>query len=180
VLLASIAVVFMASPQRDALLHAGAGHGTDGNAPRSAVPRGIIPVASAGVAVVMTGWDMTSYQPSGTSALWAGGPYLSVWSVAVLGVAVLLLVGGVLRLDPPVRRRVISGAVPVLVAIPLVRVGFGAVLEHNLRHPEAIDGLNLFQWSGLVLIPLIALAVTADLNRRLEATRSAAGSRDAG
>lgn len=81
-----------------------------------------------------------------------------------------------LRLPPAVVRRMIVAAVPVLVAWPLVtwplvRIGVGGPIAHDLRAPEPVL-LGALQWSALVLVPLAAMWVAAALNRRLEQSRA--------
>ncbi|MBG0561845.1 hypothetical protein [Actinoplanes aureus] len=73
--------------------------------------------------------------------------------------------------EPEVRRWMLAWAAPVLVTIPLVRAGFGAFIEHNMRHPESLRLIAPYQWVALVIVPVAAFVAVAVLNRRLEATR---------
>lgn len=136
-------------------------------------PRGWLPVASTGVLLVGGGfvpWRL-------------GGPYLSAWRLTSLDgpyllrllpvlAAGLLLAWAVQRLEPPVRRRLVACAVPVLGAFPLVAWGFGGFVKFNMGHPENLRLLSPGQWAALALIPVLAFGVAAWLNMRLERTRA--------
>jgi hypothetical protein len=69
----------------------------------------------------------------------------------------------------------LGGGAPILVVVPLVRTGFEGFVAHNSAHPEALRLLGPSQWAVLVLVPVAAFVVAAELNRRLEATRGFGG-----
>jgi hypothetical protein len=97
-----------------------------------------------------------------------------LWQVyaAVPWVAALLAGVGVIRQEPETRRRMIALAVPVLVTFPVEQAGFSGFVEHNMRHPESLRMLGPGQWIALILIPISAFLVVADINRRLERSRA--------
>ena len=137
-------------------------------ADRGRRPRGWLPVALVGAGLAGS-WVLLSVDFSYSIG------YRTVL-LLLAGIAAL----GVLRQEPAVRRRVVALAVPVLVTVPLVRVGFEGFVRHNQLHPEALRQLEPGHFAVLVLIPVAAFLVAAELNRRLEVTRavSAAATRD--
>jgi hypothetical protein len=84
----------------------------------------------------------------------------------LFGGAALLALIAVVLVDPAIRGRVIVLAVPVLTVFPLVRLGFGGLVEHNMRHPEAIALISPVQWATLVVVPAVAFVVAATTERR--------------
>jgi hypothetical protein len=142
-----------------------------GGRERRGVPRGTALVAVGGT-LVIAGGAATGLGGDG-SGLWLGGRLVGLPVLALYATAALLVALGVLRLSPPVRRRVVVMAVPVMVTWPLIPVGFGDLIEHNLRSPQP-DLLGPLQWAALVVLPLAAMWVAALLNRRFE--RDTAGS----
>jgi hypothetical protein len=142
-------------------------------ADRGPRPRGWPLAALAGVGIVCC-WSALSLNPWAIPAY-----YWSVWQA--LPPLLIVVAGlGVLRQEPAVRRRVLALAVPVLVTVPLVRVGFDGFIMHNQGHPEALRMLGPGHYAVLVLIPMVAFLAAAELNRRLEASRavSSAGAGD--
>ncbi|NMO50637.1 hypothetical protein HH310_05440 [Actinoplanes sp. TBRC 11911] len=121
-------------------------------------PRGWAWIALAGAALVAHG-AVLRY------GLWQAYAALPWVSVVLAGV-------GVARQEPETRRRMIALAVPVLATFPVERAGFAGFVEHNMRHPEALRVLGPGQWIALVLIPVAAFVVVADINRRLERGRA--------
>ncbi|MEU4238143.1 hypothetical protein [Actinoplanes sp. NPDC026619] len=86
--------------------------------------------------------------------------------VPMFGVAAVLALIGVVRLEPVTRGRVVVFAVPVLTVFPLVRVGFSGFVEHNMRHPETLVLISPVQWAVLVVGPAVAFVVAAAMDRR--------------
>jgi hypothetical protein len=127
-------------------------------AKRGAAPRGWPAVAAAGVALVLHGVVL---RYTGWWVVHAALPWVAV---ALTGLAWA-------RQKPAVRRRMVAWAAPVLVTVPLVRVGFGGFVEHNARHPESLRFLGPVQWAALVAVPALTFWVVAELNRRREAGR---------
>ncbi|GIM91426.1 hypothetical protein [Paractinoplanes toevensis] len=115
---------------------------------RRAAPRGWPFVVAAGVVLIAQGLAPFSLR------------------VPMFGVAAMLALIGVVRLDSTIRGRVIVFAVPVLAVFPLVRLGFGGFVEHNMRHPEAIALIGPVQWAVLVVVPAAAFVVAAGIGRR--------------
>jgi hypothetical protein len=134
------------------------------------VPRGTTLVAFGGTLIAFSGAG-TLLPGSLGSGVATGGVAVAYAVLGVYAAAALLVVAGVLRLPPAVLRRMIVAAVPVLVTWPLVRIGVGGPIEHDLRAPEPVL-LGALQWSALVLVPLAAMWVAAALNRRLEQSRA--------
>jgi hypothetical protein len=128
------------------------------------LPRGTMVVASGGSLVVAGGAGTVLV---GGSGLLLGGLPVPYPVLALYAAAGLLVALGVLRLPPPVVRRVVVAAVPVAVTWPLVRVGFGDLIESNMRSPEPAL-LGPVQWTALAVVPLAAAWVAARLNRRFE------------
>ncbi|GAA4956504.1 hypothetical protein [Actinoplanes utahensis] len=131
--------------------------------------RGWLPVVLAGLALIAQGsflryWPwMISFQP------WTAA---SVGSILLLtGASAVLVVVGVARQAPAVRRRLVVWSTPVLVTLPLIITGFGDLVEFNMRNPGAERLLGPGQWAALVLIPVATFAVTAEITRRWEAGR---------
>jgi hypothetical protein len=115
---------------------------------RRAVPRGWPFVVAAGAVLVGQG-----LAPLGLR-------------VPLFGVAALLALIGVVRLAPVTRGRVVVFAVPVLTVFPLVRMGFSGLVEHNMRHPEALVLISPVQWAVLVVGPAAAFVVAVAMDRR--------------
>ncbi len=143
---------------------------------RLRVPRGWQPAALAGAVVALEGCAFLFPGPRWVT-LMLGGRVLTVLSPGLFGVAALLLLVTAWRLEPAVRRRVIACAVPALVTVPSIHLGFGGFRAYNVAHPEALHRLSPLQWLILVSIPVVAFAVAVELNRRLEQTRFAHGPR---
>jgi hypothetical protein len=141
---------------------------------RPRAPRGWLPATLAGAAVVLDGFALLLPGPIWYAEVF-GGRLLTVWSPILFGAVALLLAVAVWQLEPAVRRRVVAGTVPVLVTVPSAGLGFGGFREYNVRHPEALHMLNPVQWLILLVIPVAALAIAIELNRRLEQTRFRAG-----
>jgi hypothetical protein len=145
------------------------------------LPRGTLPLGLAGVALVASAPGELlpgSLAPGGlTSGLFApirvGAWAVSFPAAALLAVAAVLAALSAWRLEPPIRRRLLVCAVPILVTVPLVRIGFGGLIANNqLRHTAVL--LGPLQWAALVIIPAAALHRAAALNRRLEQARHSA------
>lgn len=130
------------------------------------LPRGTAFVALGGAVVVACGAGTVLIEGPG---LMLGGRLIPFVVLALYAAAGLLVALGVLRLPPPVVRRVVVSAVPVVVAWPLIRVGFGDLIATNLRAPEPAL-LGPVQWTALVLVPLAATWVAAILNSRFESS----------
>ncbi|MFI7545873.1 hypothetical protein [Actinoplanes sp. NPDC049599] len=134
-----------------------------------ALPVGTGSVAAAAALVVIGGVGSVLLHGS-TPQLMLGWRPVPVPAVVCYGAAVVLVVLGVLRSPAPVLRRLVVAAVPIVVCWPLVRVGFGGLIAHNVRAPEPTL-LGPVQWAALLVLPLLALWVAATLNRRYEADR---------
>ncbi|GAA3905049.1 hypothetical protein [Actinoplanes auranticolor] len=160
-ILVAAAVVTLAG-----LLVATAGRGRPAGEGR--LPRGTAAVVSGGLLVVAGGAGSVLV---GGSGLLLGGRLVPFPVLALYAVAGLLVVVGVLRLPPPVVRRVVVAAVPVVVAWPLIRVGFGDLVATNMRSAEPAL-LGPVQWTALAVVPLAATWVAATLNRRFERSRT--------
>lgn len=121
-------------------------------------PRGWVPVALAGGVLVAHGVV----------------PRYGLWQAyaALPWVAAVLAGVGVARQRPEARRRMVALAVPVLVTFPVEQAGFSGFVEHNMHHPESLRVLGPGQWIALILIPIAAFLVVADINRRLERSRA--------
>jgi hypothetical protein len=130
-------------------------------------PRGWLFVTASVVLLVSSGLGRLAYFG------YDGGRWLGAPSVPLLGAGVLALVG-VIRLESPIRRRVVACVVPVAAVFPLIGYGLGAFMEFNVRHPEEIRMLGPGQWAALVLVPALAFWVAAGLNLRLERSRAGA------
>jgi hypothetical protein len=143
---------------------------------RRRAPRGWVPAAMAGAVVALEGCAFLFPGPRWVT-LALGGHVLTVLSPVLFGSAALLLLVMVWRLEPAVRRRVIACAVPVLVTVPSISLGFGGFREYNMGHPDELHMLSPVQWLILLAIPVAAFAVAVGLNRRLEETRFGRGPR---
>jgi len=137
---------------------------------RLRAPGGWAPAALAGAAVTLDGCAFLIPGPMWPTQV-LGGRLLTIWSPILFGTAALLLIAAVRRLAPAVRRRVVAVAVPVLVTLPTVSLGFDGFRAYNTGHPEALHPLSPVQWFFLLVIPVTAFAVAVELNRRLEQTR---------
>lgn len=133
------------------------------------VPPGTALVALAGALIVLAGWGFAA--PSEPSLI-LGSQILTYPALVLNAVAALVVALAVFRQPGPVVRREVVMAVPVLVAVPLVRVGFGDLIEFNMRNPDRTILLGPVQWAALVVVPLAAMWVAATLNRRLEQSRA--------
>jgi hypothetical protein len=143
---------------------------------RLRAPRGWVPAALAGAVVALDGCAFLFPGPRWVTLV-LGGHVLTVLSPVLFGSAALLLLVVAWRLEPAVRRRVIACAVPVLVTVPSVSLGFGGFREYNMGHPDELHMLSPVQWLILLAIPVAAFAVAVELNRRLEETRFGRGPR---
>lgn len=134
--------------------------------------RGWLPVTLAGLTLIAQG-SFLSYWPWMISAQpWSASP---PWLIVLLTAAsAVLIVCGVARQAPAVRRRLVVWSTPVLVTIPLIITGFGDLVEFNMRNPGAERLLGPMQWAALVLIPAVTFAVTAEITRRWESGRGGA------
>ncbi|MET0417582.1 MAG: hypothetical protein ABW022_16340 [Actinoplanes sp.] len=135
-------------------------------ADRGPRPRGwpLVAVAGAGIVasyplMIFSSWVMVSDSLS-----------MRYQAIPLLLVAVAGL--GALRQEAAVRRRVFALSVPVLVTVPLVRVGFEGFIRHNQGHPESLQMLGPLHFAALVLIPAAAFLAVAELNRRFELSRA--------
>ncbi|MEV6344985.1 hypothetical protein [Actinoplanes sp. NPDC051851] len=138
-------------------LRRGRGESAEPGAPGDRVVRGVVPVTVAGALLILHGFWLLL------------GPWQVRMAMPYAGLA--LVTFAVYRQAPEVRRRMVAWAVPVVVTLPLTRLGFGGFIEHNMRHPEALRLIGPAQWAALVLIPVAAFMAAAELNRRREATR---------
>jgi hypothetical protein len=138
-------------------------------------PRGWLFVVAGGAALIANGFSrrLPFNGPVGTLSIYPFDRPGFVIDLLLIASAAGLALVGVARTEPAVRRRVIAGMVPVLVVFPLVRYGFGGMLEFNMRHPDDIQLLGTVQWAALILVPAAAFWVAAGLNQRLERTRAA-------
>ena len=139
-------------------------------ATRADRPRGWVPLTAAAAAVIAGGfgwWGSLAYLDLAREPLFR----LSLSSVGPLLAAAVLLAIAVAGQEPMIRRRVVAAAVPVISALSLTTFGFRDLVEFNGFHPEAVRKLDAPQWAALVLIPVLAFLVAAELNRRLEDTR---------
>jgi hypothetical protein len=134
-----------------------------------ALPAGTACVVAAGVLVTLSGVGSVLLGGS-ASDLMLGWRPVPLPAVAGYGAAVVLVGLGVLRLPAPVVRRMVVAAVPIVVCWPLVRVGFGGLIAHNIRAPEPAL-LGPVQWAALLVLPLLAAWAAAMVNRRYEAGR---------
>lgn len=139
-------------------------------------PRGWVPAAMAGAVVALDGCAFLFPGPRWVT-LGLGGHVLTVLSPVLFGSAALLLLVTAWRLEPAVRRRVLACAVPVLVTVPSISLGFAGFRDYNMRHPDELHRLSPLQWLILVAVPVAAFAVAVELNRRLEETRFGRGPR---
>jgi hypothetical protein len=130
-------------------------------------PRGWLLVVAAGAVLVGSGFSARTSYGDGGVRYWA--------THALLLAAGVLVLAGVIRLEPAIRRRVVACWVPVATVFPLVSYGFGSFLAFNMRHPDDIQLLGPVQWAMLVLVPALAFWIAAGLNLRLERSRAAAG-----
>jgi hypothetical protein len=138
-------------------------------------PRGWLFAVAGGIALVAHGFSqrLPFPEPVGTLSIYPllDRPRFAI-SLLLIAVAGGLALIGVARIEPGVRRRVIACMAPVAVVFPLMRYGFGGMLEFNVRHPDDIQLLGPVQWAALVLVPAAAFWVAAGLNQRLERTRA--------
>lgn len=131
--------------------------------------RGGVPVGLAGLALTAHGLRGYTFW---TDAPWTYGPWAGdrlLWlDMLLMGVSAVLLVWGVVRQQPALRRRLVVWSTPVLVTFPLIGMAFDGLIEFNSGNPGSERLLGPVQWAAMVLIPAATFAVAAELTRRRE------------